>query len=94
MKYLAFETYVREILSYLDKIYGSLPMYKFDEILREEFSKGDNSALMTFIFGAMNVYKLKILQNFQRVNELEKVIRHNREYISELEKRLANSSNE
>ena len=94
MKYLAFETYVREILSYLDKIYGKLPMYKFDEILREEFSKGDNSALMTFIFGAMNVYKLKILQNFQRVNELEKVIRHNREYISELEKRLANSSNE
>ena len=86
MKYLALETYVREISAYLSKIYLNFPPHEFDEILREEFSKNSNAALTAFIFGAMNVYQLKLSETFRRVNELEKINRQDKAYIAELEK--------
>ena len=90
VKYLALETYVREISIYLSKIYQNFPAHEFDEILREEFSKNSNTALSAFIFGAMNVYNLKLTLALQRVNELEKINRQDKAYIAELEKFVAN----
>ena len=60
MKHLALETYVREILSYLDDIYLNFPVYEFNEILNKEFSKCSNASLLTFIFNAMNIYRLRL----------------------------------
>ena len=86
LKYLALETYVREIITYLYKIYGDCPAYEFDEILREEFAEGDNSALLAFVFGAMNIYLLESNRLYERVAELEKIERQDKAYIAELEK--------
>ena len=90
IKYLALETCHQEILRYLQKIYAQEPVQAFDELLRQEFSKGNNIALAAFIFGAMNVYNLKLTLALQRVDELEKINRQDKAYIAELEKFVAN----
>ena len=89
MKHLALETYVREIsVVYLDKIYMTLPAYELDETLRKEFSKSSNAALLAFVFSSMNFYRLKLLETLRRTEELEKIERQDKAYISELEKYL------
>ena len=74
MKNLALETYVREITAYLNKIYLNFPAHKFDETLREEFSKNSNAALLAFVFSSMNFYRLKLSENLQRTAQLEKLL--------------------
>lgn len=89
MKNLALETYLREILAYLNKIYQKFPVHKFDEILRQEFSKSSVAALSAYVFSLMNVYRLNFSSAQQHVVELEKIIRQDKAYIAELEKLVA-----
>ena len=63
-KYIALEVFVREALKYLKKVYAGNPSYMFDNILRQEFSSGDNSALMAYIFNMENIHRI-LLENFQ-----------------------------
>lgn len=86
MKYLAFKTYLREILVYLDEIYDSIPAHELDETLRKEFSKGNNAALLSFVFSLMIAYKSQLTRARQRNPEQEKLIQENKAYIAELEK--------
>ena len=57
-KYLALEIFFREAIWYLKNFYSGNPLHKFDSFLRQEFSRGDNSALMTFIFSSENVHRI------------------------------------
>ena len=69
MKYLALETYVREILSYFRDIYSRIPAPAFDEVLRKEFG-GDNAALMAFIFSTLNIQRLQLMQAQYQINQI------------------------
>lgn len=70
VKYLALDTYVREMLNYLQGIYAQIPAPTFDELLRKEFSEGDNSALMSFIFSAMNIQRLQLGNAQHQLNQI------------------------
>ena len=65
LKYRALENYFNETIDYLQKIYDDMPSYEVDAVLREEFSCGDNVALMAFTFNAMNAY-VKLLMTAAR----------------------------
>lgn len=91
MKYLALETYVREIRIYLEEIYDHVPVYELDETLRKEFANGDNTALLTFVFSSMNFHQSELAKTFKRIAELEKREQENKAYIAELEKFIFNS---
>ncbi len=69
VKYLALDTYVREMLGYLQDIYAKIPAPALDELLRKEFGDGDNTALTTFIFSAMNVQRLQFMQAQYQFNQ-------------------------
>ena len=69
VKYLALDTYVREMLGYLQDIYAQIPAPALDELLRKEFGDGDNTALTTFIFSAMNVQRLQFMQAQYQFNQ-------------------------
>ena len=62
MKNVAFETYVREVSIYFNRIYLKFPAHAFDEILAEEFAKNPNASLAAFIFSSMNFYRLKLIE--------------------------------
>ena len=71
-KHIMLDAYVREIVGYLNGMYERFPAYMFDDTLRKEFDKGDNRALMAYLFNASNVYRLEILRLQGRVDDLEK----------------------
>ena len=75
LKYAFFDMFMNEILNRLNKIYAQVPAPALDELLRKEFSVGNNIALTTFIFNLMNVQRLQmnqiIVQANQRIAELE-----------------------
>lgn len=86
LKYILFDTFAQEMLKHLNQIYAQVPAPALDEILRKEFSDGDNLALTSFIFNTMNIYRLQLMQaqvqfnQFaaqaqQRIAELENEIR-------------------
>lgn len=91
MKYLAFETYVREILVYLEEIYSKAPVYEFDETLCKEFANGDNTALLAFVFSSFNFYQIKLVKALKRASDLEEINKENTAYIAELEKFIFDS---
>ncbi len=74
LKYFAFETYVNEILMYLGKIYEANPTYIFDDILRQEFGRDNNSALMAFTFSMENIYKIMWSNSQVKISELQRRI--------------------
>ena len=90
-KYMAFDTYFREILLYLDEIYFKIPVSALDDTLRKIFSKADNTAFMAFTFSAMNLYRLELIQIKNRVDEQKNIERRDKAYISELEKFILDS---
>ena len=71
VKYLALEKVWLEISNYLFKIYAQTPVVKLDEILRKEFSDGDNTALTAFIFSMINIYNLQLTEANQIISALE-----------------------
>ncbi|MBR3747434.1 MAG: glycosyltransferase [Selenomonadaceae bacterium] len=85
-KYLALNKVWNEGTSYLIEIYNQIPAYEFDEVAREEFSDGDNIALMAFAFNVANLRGTQFMQSLERVEELEKTLRQDKAYIAELEK--------
>ena len=86
LKYLALKRLWDEISNYILDMYGEVSVHEFDEILREEFSRGDNLALSAFAFNAANMHHFLLIQNLKRTEELEKVNREQTAYIAELEK--------
>ena len=81
-KYLALEIFVYEALYYLRKYYLKNPAHIFDKYLRQELNKGDNSALVAFLFNAENVHRialidahLKLAQASKKIAELEAEIK-------------------
>ena len=90
-KYMAFDTYVQEILFYLNDIYLQIPVAELDDTLRELFSASDNTALMVFNFSAMNIYRLEILQNREQIGYWQKRDKYRGAYIAELEKFVGDS---
>lgn len=71
LKYLLFDIFVQDILKYLNEIYAQIPAPALDELVRKEFSDGDNLALMSFIFNALNVQILQLSAAQRRIAELE-----------------------
>lgn len=71
LKYILFDMFVNEMTNHLLGIYARVPAPALDELLRKEFADGDNVALMSFIFSAMNIYRLQIMQSQQRIAALE-----------------------
>ena len=71
LKYVLFNLFVNEMLIYFVEIYTQVPAHKLDELLRKEFSSGDNIALTSFIFSAMNVQRLQLIDSRRRIAQLE-----------------------
>ena len=71
LKYALFNLFVNEMLMYFVGIYSQVPAHKLDELLRKEFSSGDNAELTSFIFSSMNVYRLQLMGARRRIAELE-----------------------
>ena len=88
-KYLVLERVWNEILKYVFDMYEQTPAHEFDEIVREEFSVGDNVALASFNFNAANVYRVQLMQLLKYIDELEETNRKDKAYIAELEKLVA-----
>ena len=88
-KYLVLNLVWNEVTSYLIELYNQIPVYEFDEIAREEFSAGDNIALMAFAFNVANLRGTQFSQLLKRVDELEKSARQDKAYIAELENFIA-----
>lgn len=62
LKYLLFDAFIQEMIKYLIEIYAKVPAYALDESLRKEFGDGDNTALLTFVFSMMNIYRLQLIK--------------------------------
>ena len=75
----------------LMQMYCQISVYEFDEVAREEFSDGDNIALMAFAFNVANLTNLRFSRLLTRVDELEKSARQNKAYIAELENFITQS---
>ena len=93
LKYLALETYFNEATIYLGKVYEVNPVHIMHNILQREFERGDCSSLTAFFFSALNVYRIALIREKERLKELEKIERHDKAYISELENFVANLLN-
>ena len=88
-KYLVLEKVWNEILKYVFDMYEQISAHEFDEIVREEFSIGDNVALASFTFNAAIIYRVQLMQLLKYIDELEKTNREDKSYIAELEKLVA-----
>jgi glycosyltransferase involved in cell wall biosynthesis len=93
VKYLALEIYFNEVMIYLKDFYVNIPEYAAYDVLRQEFEHGNYTELTAFIFNALNVYRLEFINGRKRIEELEKINKENRAYISELENFIANLLN-
>lgn len=89
LKYIIFEICWSELLGYILSMYNQNAAYKFDKILMEELSRGDNIALSAFTFNMGAFYRLQLIQAQQRIAELEKSAREDKAYIAKLENFVA-----
>ena len=76
LKYLLFDFFASDMLKYLTEIYAKVPATELDELLRKEFADGDNTALNTFIFSVMNIYRLQLIQAQRQIAALENELRN------------------
>ena len=72
LKHIIFEICWGELLGYILPMYNQNAAYKFDKILMEELSRGNNLALSAFTFKMGAFYFLKFIQAQQHIAELEK----------------------
>ena len=75
LKYVLFNFFIIDTANHLNDVYAQVPAPALDELLRKEFSDGDNTALTAFIFNAMNIYRLQLMQAQQRIAALENELR-------------------
>ena len=71
LKYTIFEICWSELLAYILPMYNQNAVYKFDKILMEELSRGDNLALSAFTFNMSAFYLLQLAKAQQHNAELE-----------------------
>ena len=91
IKYMAFDTYFREILLYLNEIYLKISVTALDDTLRKVFAASDNTALMAFTFSAMNLYRLELIQAKNSIAEQKQREQQDKAYITELENFILDS---
>ena len=89
LKHALLSVFVNEMLDYFQGIYTKIPAYAIDEILRKEFTDGDNTALTTFIFGAMNVYRSQLVLTKRRIAVLENEMQSDRRQLIQAQQRIA-----
>ena len=85
LRYAAIDHFMQEELNwYMNGIYSKVPPHVLDGILRNLFSTGsnDNSALMSYIFNSMNVYRLNLIRLQQQVAQLQQ---QNKELMKKLQ---------
>ena len=82
LKCALLNTFAQEMLRYLNKIYIQVPDYTINEFLREEF--GENSAFESFIFNALNVQRIQIMQMQNQFNQ----------FAAQAQQRIAQLENE
>ena len=75
LKYVLFDTFAYELLKNLNDVYAQVPAPALDELLRKEFSDGDNTALMSFVFNMANIHRLQLIQAQQRIFALKNELR-------------------
>ena len=85
LKYILLDMFVQETLGGLGGIYAQIPAPALDEIIRKEFSGGDNLALTSFIFSLANIQRLQLMQNRHQFNQFAAQAQKR---IAELEARL------
>ena len=69
LKYLLFDAFSQEMLRHLNEIYAQIPTHALDELIRKEFSDGDNLALTSYIFNKMNVQRVQFMQAQYKFNQ-------------------------
>ena len=70
LKYAMFNFFAQEIfLGHFARLYVKVPVPALDELLRKEFSNGDNVALNSFIFNMLNVQFIQMIQSQQKFNQ-------------------------
>lgn len=70
LKYALFDAFIKQMPRALYKIYAQVPAPALDELVRKEFSEGDNVALTSFIFSMMNVQHLQLMTAQRHIVEL------------------------
>lgn len=88
LQYILFDAFIQEMLKYLNFIYTQIPAHDLDELLREEFSRGDNTALTAFIFSKMNIYRVQLLQAQSENAALEKEFKRLQGEVQEIVRKL------
>lgn len=71
LKYILFDMFVNQMLNEINEVYAQVPAHVLDELLRKEFCTGDNVALTSFIFNAMNIHRLNLMQAYRKIAALE-----------------------
>lgn len=87
LRYSLIEMFADEMLKHVTPIYAQIPAHALDELLRKEFD-GENSALMSFIFSTMNIYRLQLIQAQNRNAELEREFQRLKLKVTDILKRL------
>ena len=85
-KYMAFDRFMQEELNwYMKSLYKKYPIHKFDKILREIFSKfsKDDTALITFMFSMINIYRIKLQEDKETIKLLNKQVETLKEKLNE-----------
>ena len=91
LKYIIFEILWSELFNtYFFQLYEQGGAHRFDKILMEELSDGDNLALASFSFNIGIFYRYHLTKLQERIAELEKTAREDKACISELENFIAN----
>ena len=81
LKHLLFDSFVNDMLVFLNGIYAQIPAHALDELLKAEF----NDTLTAVIFNALNVQRLQFMQAHQQFNRFAKQAQNR---IAELENEL------
>ena len=69
LKYVMFDMFSQEIAGHLNKVYTKISAPVLDELIRKEFSDGNNLALTSYIFNVMNVQRVQFMQAQYQFNQ-------------------------
>ena len=86
LKYILFDMIFTTILGRLNNTYRDIPVHELVEPLRKEFD-GDN-AFMAFLFNAMNLYRLQLIQAQNENARLEREFRLLKRKMEEIIRKL------
>lgn len=74
LKYVLFDIFVYQLTRSLLGTYSKIPKHEIDEFVRKEFA-GDNTALMTYIFNMMNIFRSKMIQSQKQISDMEEQLK-------------------